>query len=381
MMLLVRLRFGFSFYAVSEALRIAFVIPSLGAGGAERVATLLANHWVGQRHDVTLITFGGSDDKPFFALHEEVAVRGLAAPAVEGFAGKLGRNVTRVSRLRSLVKELRPDVVVAFMTEANVVALWACWGWGVPVIISERNQPDRPGLGRLHKLARRVSYPSARALVVQTEEIAGWAKGHFRIPIHVIPNPVQLAPGRLHRNECGVRFLVSLGRLAPQKGFDVLIRSFASLASRHVDWHLVIYGEGPDRPFLERLRAESGYADRIQLPGLTKDSVEALGQASLFVLPSRFEGYPNVLLEALACGLPVVATACPGGTAEILRDGLHGMLVAPDDVSALAAALDVMMSAPPPSESCAAQARHAVAEFDIALVGQRWIDLLSLVQG
>src|SRR4029077_11924641 len=100
---------------------------------------------------------------------------------------------------------------------------------------------------------------------------------------------------------------------------------------------------------------------------------------SLFVLPSRFEGYPNVLLEALAAGLPVVATACPGGTADILKNGMHGMLVTPDDVPDLTAALDVMMSAPRSSESHAALARDAVAELDIAVVGQRWIELLLSV--
>jgi len=382
MMLIMRLRFGFSSCVASKALRIAFVIPSLGPGGAERVASLLANHWVGQGHDVTLITFEAPGAEPFFALEDGVAVCGLAASAAErGLAVRLGRNVARVSRLRSLLEELRPDVVVAFMTEANVVAVWACRGWGVPVVISERNQPDRPGLGRLRKLARRMSYPSARAMVVQTEDIAAWAEARFRIPIHVIPNPVQLGPEGPRRNEGNVRSLIGLGRLAHQKGFDVLIRSFATLASRHPDWRLVIYGEGPDRPFLERLLTESGYADRISLPGLTKDGAGALRQASLFVLPSRFEGYPNVLLEALGCGLPVVATACPGGTAEILANGLHGMLVPPDDVSALTAVLDVMMSAPARRESYASHARDAVAELDIALVGQRWIDLLSVVQG
>ena len=125
---------------------------------------------------------------------------------------------------------------------------------------------------------------------------------------------------------------------------------------------------------------ESGYAERISLPGLTNDSVGALRQASLFVLPSRFEGYPNVLLEALAVGLPVVATACPGGTAEILKQGQHGMLVQPDDVSALTAALDVMMSSSAPNKAFASHARHAVAEHDIDLVGQRWIELLSSVK-
>jgi glycosyltransferase involved in cell wall biosynthesis len=380
MMLIMRLKFGFRFCAASETLHIAFVIPSLGPGGAERVATLLVNHWVGQRHDVTLVTFGDTDDRPFFELEHSVVVRGLAASTAGGrLATQLGRNAARVWRLRSVLKEIHPDVVVAFMTEANVVALWASRGCGVPVVISERNQPDRPGLGGLHRLARRVSYTSANALVVQTEDIATWARRRFRIPIHIIPNPVKLQSEGPQRNKSDVRFLISLGRLAPQKGFDILIRSFAALAGRHPDWQLIIYGDGPDRTFLERLRSESGCAARIFLPGLTRDSAEALRQASLFVLPSRFEGYPNVLLEALAVGLPVVATACPGGTADILKNGLHGMLVTPDDVSALTAALDVMMSAPASSGSHSALARHAVAELDIALVGQRWIELLLSV--
>lgn len=363
-------------------MRIAFVIPSLGPGGAERVATLLSNYWVGQGHEVTLVTFEMPGSEPFFALEEGVTVRQLAASAASrGLTGRVGSNFARVSRLRSLLRELRPEIVVAFMTEANVVALWACQGLGVPVVISERNQPDRPGLGQVHQLARRPSYPLARAMVVQTEAIAAWAEARFRIPVHVIPNPVLLGPSGVRRKQGDVHWLISLGRLAHQKGFDVLLRSFAGLASKHPDWRLVIYGEGPDRSALERLRAESGLEERISLPGLTKDSLGALRQASLFALPSRFEGYPNALLEALAVGLPIVATDCPGGTAEILGDGIHGMLVPPDDVSALTAALDAMMSAPDLREDYASRARPAVAELDIAVVGKRWLEFFAGLKG
>ena len=363
-------------------MRITFVIPNLGPGGAERVATLLANHWVSQGHDVTLVTFEMPGIEPFFALEDDVAVRELAASAApRGLASRLSTNLARVSRLRSLLRELHPDIVVAFMTEANVVALWACRGLGVPVVISERNQPDRPGLGRLHKLARRLSYPLASAMVVQTNAIAAGVAARFRIPVHVIPNPVLLEAKEACRKQGDVHLLISLGRLTHQKGFDGLVRSFTALASKHPDWRLVIYGEGPDRSALEELAAESGLQESILLPGLTKDSAGALRQASLFVLPSRFEGYPNALLEALGCGLPVVATACPGGTAEILANGAHGMIVPPDDVSAMTAALDAMMSSPDLRADYAARARPAVAGLDIAAVGWRWLDLLAGLRG
>ena len=358
-------------------MRIAFVIPSLGAGGAERVATLLANHWSANGNEVTLVTFDSPGTESFFVLGSAVALRELAArDPSPGLRARLGTNIARVSRLRSLLRELRPDVVVAFMTEANVVALWASLGLGVPVVISERNQPDRPGLGTVHRFARRVSYPMANAMIVQNDAIASWIRARFRVPIYVIPNPVVLADPPFYE-EGDIHQIVSLGRLTHQKGFDVLVKSFSALGAKHPDWGLTIYGEGPDRANLERLRAESRCADRIALPGLTKDSIGVLRRASLFVLSSRFEGYPNALLEALSCGLPVIATACPGGTAEILANGVHGMLLAPDDVPALTAALDVMMSSPELRLAYSSRARTAVIGLDIAVVGSHWLEVLA----
>jgi GalNAc-alpha-(1->4)-GalNAc-alpha-(1->3)-diNAcBac-PP-undecaprenol alpha-1,4-N-acetyl-D-galactosaminyltransferase len=376
------LTFGFASSAASEAVRIAFVIPSLGAGGAERVASLLANEWSANGNEVTLVTFDTPGTEPFFDLRPGIALRGLAAPAEpRGLLGKLGTNIARVSRLRSVLREINPDAVVAFMTEANVIALWASQGLGVPVVVSERNQPDRPGLGAVHRLARRLAYPKAHAIVVQTDAVASWARRRFHVPVHVIPNPVRLATGEAPREQGDVQWLISLGRLTHQKGFDILIKGFAALAAKHSSWRLAIYGEGPDRAQLERLRSESGCEDRMMLPGLVKDSAEALGRASVFVLPSRFEGYPNALLEALACGLPVIATACPGGTAEILANGAHGMLVPPDDVAAMTTALDAMLSTPDLRDAYAWKARRAIARLDITVVSKLWLDLLARLEG
>jgi glycosyltransferase involved in cell wall biosynthesis len=132
---------------------------------------------------------------------------------------------------------------------------------------------------------------------------------------------------------------------------------------------------------LERLRAESGCADRILLPGLTRDAAEALSKASLFVLPSRFEGYPNALLEALAQGLPVLATSCAGGTVEILANGVHGMLVPPDNVGAMTRALGAMLSDRDLRDAYAWKARRAVTGLDVATVAKRWLDLFAGLKG
>jgi glycosyltransferase involved in cell wall biosynthesis len=359
-------------------MRIAFVIPNLGSGGAERVASLLCNDWVGQGHAVTLLTFEQEGAEPFYPLDARISVRALAAADIShGFAEMFSKNRARVARLRSALHELHPDVLVAFMTEANVVALAAARGLGVPVVISERNQPDRPGLGTVHKLARRMTYPLAAAIVVQTEAIAEWVEARFRVPVHVIPNPVPRASGAAANPPAGSPAIVSVGRLSRQKGLDLLIESFAALASKHKDWRVMIYGEGPERTALTQLASARGLAERISLPGVTKDVPGVLRQASLFVLPSRYEGYPNALVEALACGLPIVATDCPGATAEILKDGLHGMLVPAGDVPALARALDTMMSSPDLRAAYAKRASGAVTALDVRAIGQRWLDLFA----
>ena len=132
----------------------------------------------------------------------------------------------------------------------------------------------------------------------------------FACQSSVIPNPVSIETSlaqRSHQNPTGdseTHQLIAVGRLTPQKGFDLLIKSFAALAPKHPKWRLTIYGEGPERGILELLKAEERPSGQIELPGIRRDLLSALREGSLFVLPSRFEGYPNALLEALACGLP-----------------------------------------------------------------------------
>ena len=227
-------------------MKIAFVIPGLGPGGAERVATLLCNFWAGEGHAVTLITFEGDEAAPFYALDQDVALRRLAVSAGSGGA-RLLNNINRVSRLRALLREHRPDAVVAFTTDANVIALLATRGSEIPVVISERNQPDRPGLAAVHRLARQFTYPFADAVVVQTEDIASWMRKRFRVPVHVVPNPVRMPDSNSPNVAADRPLLIAVGRLTEQKGFDILIEAFARVAAKHPDWRLAIYGEGPDR--------------------------------------------------------------------------------------------------------------------------------------
>lgn len=351
-------------------------------GGAERVASLLCNFWAERGHEVGVITFERGGTAPAYSLSSEVTLRYIDALNVsQNPLSRLATNARRVSRLRSLFKELKPDVIVSFTTEANVVALWSAIGLGVPVVVSERNQPDRPSLGPLRRLARRLTYPSAAALVLQSDAVADWARSRFRVPVHILPNPIQLERWRASPEmQPRGRRVVAAGRLVPQKGFDLLIESFARLKDKHPEWSLAIFGEGAERAALEAQILRLSLLGRVTLPGATRDLAGALGRADLFVLPSRYEGFPNVLIEALAAGKAVVATDCPGATRQILGGGRYGMLVEAESVENLTEALDQMMSDEASRTQLAHRAREAVAEFDIEAVGGRWLSLLSEVQ-
>lgn len=359
-------------------MRIALIVPDFGTGGAQRVASLLCNYWVDQGHSVSAITFEKPGAESSYPLDKRVVVYqtqtlndGGALPA------RLTTNARRLSRIRAAIKALGPEVIVAFTTEANVVALWSAVGLGVPVIVSERNQPDRPGLGILRRLARRLSYPIAAGLVVQTKPIARWAEERFRVPIHILPNPVDRLTSEV-TSHSGKR-IVAVGRLVRQKGFDLLIDSFAKIAARHPNWTLEIYGEGSERSALEAQIQRHTCFDRIKLPGVCKNIGHVYADAGLFVLPSRFEGYPNALLEALAAGCPIIASDCPGASAEILGGGRFGILFEPENVDALTIALDKMLSCDTWRARFASQAPDAIASLRTPIIGSRWLDLFSSV--
>jgi glycosyltransferase involved in cell wall biosynthesis len=191
----------------------------------------------------------------------------------------------------------------------------------------------------------------------------------------VIPNPVDL-PSPPPRAGEG-RTLVAVGRLVDQKGFDLLLPAFARIAGVHPDWNLVIWGEGSGRAELEALRDRLGLADRVRMPGLTRHPGEWVEDAALFVLSSRFESFGNVVTEAMAAGLPVVVTDCPWGPGEIVRHGVDGWLVPPEDVDALAGGLDRLIGDPTLRARLAAAAKRNVRRFARDNVMAMWDDLVT----
>ena len=163
-----------------------------------------------------------------------------------------------------------------------------------------------------------------------------------------------------------------MGRLARQKGFDLLIEAFSRIANRQPQWSVKILGEGPARASLKRLIAEKGLTGRVVLAGWEPDPVFVLKQSDLFVLSSRFEGFPNALLEAMACGLPSISFDCPSGPAEIIRDTIDGLLVPAEDVVALANTMDRVLGDELLRQRLSDEAVHVVDRFSAERYFANW---------
>lgn len=367
---------------MSDVQRITLVISSLRPGGAERVLSLMASHWAAAGRAVTLLTFSGPAEPPFYALHPDVRRRPLGIEGASGGALRaVANNARRLAALRAAVAASRPEAVVSFIDRANVLTLLATAGLGAPVVVSERVNPRHRALGRSWRALRLLSYPLAARVVGQTQAAVDFFPPPIRRRCAVIPNPAQRPPGAEApiSREPGARTLLAMGRLERQKGFDALLRAFARVAPAHPGWALEIWGEGPLRSELEALRDGLGLAGRARLPGLTTTPGAAMASADLFTLSSRYEGFPNVLAEALACGLPAVSFDCPSGPRELVRDGVDGLLVPAGDEGALAAALARLMDDEGERRQLAARAPEVLERYGIKKVMELWDALLREV--
>ena len=351
-------------------------LSGLGAGGAERVASEMLNFWAKNGRQVGLLTLAQLelDHYPLDSRVHRISLD-IIWPSPNPWQG-LVSNLQRMQMIRAAVLEFAPDVVISFIDRTNVLVLAALLGTRVPVIVSERVDPRQHALDWVRRCARRCLYPLARALVVQTHAVADWGR-HIMLarkvegienPITDLPEPSAFASRH--------RTAVAIGRLTHQKGFDLLIRAFAASRMRTAGWNLHILGEGPERGALQNLIWELGLSTEIKLVGVVAEPWAWLNQARAFILPSRYEGFPNALLEAMSMGCVSIAADCPSGPADIILDGQNGILVPTDDVDALVAALDRIATEPAEAMQMSDRARAVRERFDIQQIMHKWDRLL-----
>ncbi len=364
-------------------MKLALFIPSLTGGGAERAFVRLASQFaaLGHRVDIVLMSVAGMEYRS--ELSDAVRIVDLDAP----------RLWTSYPAFRRYIELERPEAVIAAMPLANGIAAWArrLVRGAPPVILTEHN-PISLAFGdvevpRYRPLVWviRPSYRFADALVGVSRGVAARLRsmpGVREGQVRVIHNPAwhpamedqardPVAHPWLHGRVLPV--VVAAGRLEAQKDFPTLLRAFARLRQRRPA-RLILLGEGCLRPSLQGLARQLGIADDVGMPGFVENPLAYFSRADVFALSSTDEGFGNVLVEAMACGTPVVSTDGPSGPREILDGGRHGPLVPVGDEAALAAAMEALLDDPTPADRLKARAREfsveASARAYLALVGE-----------
>lgn len=364
-------------------MKILFLTSSLGAGGAERVATTLCNAWATRGDKVTLIpTFSGGGQS-FYNLVAAVELVYLAN--IVGIKRKtIGSYAKRFFALRRIIRDRQPDVIVSFLPNVNVAAIFTSAFLKIPLIICERRDPSSQHFSNFLEFSCRATYRFADMLTVQTEAVVNKVVQIYpRLKlVREISNPLPDGVVAVRKSRpCHERkTLLSIGRLSPEKQIDLIISVFAECASRYQDWDLHVYGDGPLRADLEMQIHNLGMQERIILQGHTTEPWKIMVDADAFVMASKCEGFPNTLLEAMGVGLPCVAFDCPSGPREISSRGKYATLVKLDDKSGLLAALEKIMSDKIFASELGEQARASILErYRLSEIINRWDQLFREV--
>jgi glycosyltransferase involved in cell wall biosynthesis len=368
------------------------LVAAWGMGGTIRTTLNLAGYLASQGWEVEILSIGRGRDEPFFGAFPEgvdVVVLDDKRPSHEP------------SRLHPLRRWMRKQSSVVMHPEdraARGFNLWVDWklvrrlrgrsGFligtrpGLNMLAAELAPPGMALVGQEHMNLRehpeilqkavKRRYPALDALSVLTERDRDRYSRHLRarIPVVRIPNTVR-DMGGVHA-DLSSKTVLAAGRLTRQKGYDRLVRAWAPVAEQHPDWHLRICGEGPMQAKLEGIIERLELQDSVTLAGPSKDLGAEMAKASIFVLSSRWEGLPLVLLEAMSVGMAVVSFDCPTGPADVVDDHRNGLLIRPRKVAMLTAGIEEMIEDEELRRRCSAGAVETAAGYSMDVVGPRW---------
>jgi GalNAc-alpha-(1->4)-GalNAc-alpha-(1->3)-diNAcBac-PP-undecaprenol alpha-1,4-N-acetyl-D-galactosaminyltransferase len=360
-----------------RALRLLFVcrIFDRGVGGVERMAILLMNAMVERGHEVSLFTWDAAGAQGYYPMSAGIRWHRLdmgdpATPA--GWPLRLAR----MRAFRRLASSPRPDVVIAYQHGPFLFAALSTLATGIPVVLAERSAPDRFDYLRAGRRRALIfeTMRLARAITVQFERYIRRYPPYLRARMVAIPNPVHAVEAYAQPGAArGRRTLLSVGRLSYEKNFSALLRAFALLSDACPQWRLRIVGEGEERGALTALADELGIRDRVSMDGPARDVSAEYRAADLFCLPSRWEGFPNAIAEAMAHGLPAVAFEKCAGVDELIVPGRNGQLAHGNgDADTLAAALRPLMEDAGARERLGMKARKIVEAYRPEVVFDRW---------
>lgn len=373
--------------------KILFHINSLGKGGAERVVSLLANEFVKDGVEVVIATEWYSDEE--YEVDSKVKRVHAGLSKVQEKGNRIAKQWYRITNLRKVIVQEKPDVVLSFCVKANYRAMMATMATRIPVIISVRNDPKIDYIGTANGVMNKLFLNRAAGCVFQTGEAQEFFDEVLQKKSKIICNPVN--EKYLHaKRESAKKKIVCVGRLVAQKNQMLLVNAFEKVLEKYPDYHLYLYGDGSDDECKEELlqyvgkktvqagntvgdkKIEVKLKDCIHFMGLSSTLEVDMADATMFVLPSIYEGMPNALMEAMALGLPVISTDCPcGGSRYWIENGVTGQLVPVKDIDAMAKAMEFYILNPGKAEQMGANARIRLQEATVDKIYEQWKRYIS----
>jgi glycosyltransferase involved in cell wall biosynthesis len=357
-----------------SATKVLFLIPALTAGGAERVMVNILRNINRDIFNIHLVLFQKTGD--FLGeVPPDIRVHALADSRMYFISRWL-----IYFRLKRIISYLNPEVVLSFMWYPNLLALLVRKFSRIKfrLLISERSNvafsTDGPLMDLLRSFAIRRFYGMADRIIVNSREMKQQFQQIYKIAssrLKVIYNPVDTRlidelskePVEFKWYKEDIPIIVAVGRLTKEKGYEYLIRAVKILSDEGNECRLVVLGKGPEKSSLDSTIKDLDLGNRVALPGYVQNPYKYMARSSVFVLSSLYEGFPNSLLEAFSLGVPSVATLCPTGPAEIITDGVNGLLVPPGNERAIAEAIRRLLCSSDERERFKDNGRKTALEF------------------
>lgn len=355
-------------------MKITIFIGGLSGGGAERVVCNLSNYLSSNRHEVTILTM--SEDIPAYELSSNV--QRIPLLRKNEFGNSVVKNIKRIIRFKKYLKNSQADIYLVMLPTTINMMLFFRKLVKVPIIVSERCDPiTRYDTSLLRKKIMEKLYPRADEFVFQTEDARDYYKNIIGTKGIVIPNAINSEFIRETYQGNRKKKIVSAGRLTEQKNFTLLIDAFAKLCDRYPEYELIIYGDGPQKKDLIEYVKKLNMHNKVKFSGYVNDFGSHIIDASLFVLPSNYEGMPNALMEAMALGLPCISTDCPaGGPKFLIQDGINGLLVPVNDIENLVNKIDMVLSNTELSSKLGNNAKKIINRLDKDKIYNEWEKML-----
>lgn len=369
-----------------SACTVAIHVPNLNGGGAERMMVNLANEFVSRDINTHLVL--SQIKGPYTSeVDDAVDIVNLDASPYPGFAA-----MGALLPLRNYLRQKEPDTLLSALSIVNIVSLLAHQSSRVDtrIVVSQRNHlssiaSNSDNMMKIVPWLVRLTYRWADDIIPISEGVADDLQNITGISLDdmkTIYNPVindsittqaNKAPGHPWLNESKNEFpvIIGVGRLTQQKDFSTLIKAFSRLQKQQ-KCRLIILGEGEQRDHLDKLIKERNIQDGVDMPGFVGNPFAYMARSDIFVLSSRWEGFGNVIVEAMACGTPVVSTDCPSGPAEILQNGRYGPLVPIGDCDSLVNAIKKNLE-DPISEL---ELKRRANDFTVSDIAEQYLDIL-----